>query len=73
VRYFSIMGPKLKPQSAEPIVLTRERLVELMGEETADELLATARGEATESVVMSPEELERWIETGEGPWPDSSD
>lgn len=48
-------------------MLSRERLVELVGEETADELLATARGEHVPSLVMTVEEYERWAETGECP------
>lgn len=62
------MSPKPK---TPPVTLSRERLVELMGEESADELLAHARGEHVDSVEMSPDDLERWVQTGE--WPESSD
>lgn len=43
-------------------MLSRERLEELMGPETADELLRTARGEPVDSVTMSVEEFEEALD-----------
>lgn len=63
------MAPKAK---AAPVVLTRERLLELTDPETVDELLAAAQGEPVETVEMTVDEYERWAET-DGTWPGSSD
>jgi hypothetical protein len=58
------MRPKPRPQESQPVVLTRERLVELVGEETAEEMLREARGEPVDGITMMAEEFERWMLDG---------
>ena len=60
------MGSKLQahhPQE-ELAPLTRERLLQLMPAEDADELLSSARGEPVASVSMSADDFESWCVDG---------